>query len=124
MHTTRVVTPAAGMIKPNHFVEVSVHHEEFHTLEDLVDGIPKNWWCEDSRDKEVILTVIVHGSCSMETRSHQIRVHHFFSAKTIRIDPKSNIYRKGQGGSLNRSELRQFSNSSDTTDDPRNSHNP
>ncbi|XWS43920.1 hypothetical protein CRYUN_Cryun16bG0146000 [Craigia yunnanensis] len=50
------VTPAAGIIKPDQFVDVSVHHEEFHTLEDLVDGIPQNWWCEDTRDKEVICT--------------------------------------------------------------------
>ncbi|PPD66983.1 hypothetical protein GOBAR_DD36138 [Gossypium barbadense] len=47
------VTPAAGIIKPEQSVEVAVHHEEFHTLEDLVDGIPQNWWCEDTRDKEV-----------------------------------------------------------------------
>ncbi|EOY06996.1 Endonuclease/exonuclease/phosphatase family protein isoform 1 [Theobroma cacao] len=92
------VTPAAGIIKPEQFVEVSVHHEEFHTLEDLVDGIPQNWWCEDTRDKEVILTVFVQGSCSTETTSHQIHVRHCFSAKTVRIDSKSNTHRKGQGG--------------------------
>ncbi|XWS60028.1 hypothetical protein CRYUN_Cryun08bG0173000 [Craigia yunnanensis] len=118
------VTPAAGIIKPDQFVEVSVHHEEFHTLEDLADGIPQNWWCEDTRDKEVILTVIVYGSCSMETRSHHICVRHCFSAKTVGIDAKSNVCRKGHGGSLHISELRQLSSSSDTTDDPRNSHNP
>ncbi|KAK6245179.1 hypothetical protein QUC31_011588 [Theobroma cacao] len=111
------VTPAAGIIKPEQFVEVSVHHEEFHTLEDLVDGIPQNWWCEDTRDKEVILTVFVQGSCSTETTSHQIHVRHCFSAKTVRIDSKSNTHRKGQGGSLHRSELRQLSSSSDATDD-------
>ncbi|XVE76660.1 hypothetical protein DITRI_Ditri12bG0191800 [Diplodiscus trichospermus] len=113
------VTPAAGIIKADQFVDVSVHHEEFHTLEDLVDGIPQNWWCEDTRDKEVILKVIVQGSCSIETRSHQIHVRHCFSAKTVRIDSKSNNCRKGQGGSV-----QQLSSSSDTTDDPRNLHKP
>ncbi|XVE62110.1 hypothetical protein DITRI_Ditri06bG0092900 [Diplodiscus trichospermus] len=118
------VAPAAGIIKPDQFVEVSIHHEEFHTLEDLVDGIQQNWWCEDTRDKEVILTVIVHGSCSMETRSHHVRVRHCFSVKTVRIEAKSNAYRKGQGGSLHRSELiGQLSSFSDGTEDPRNSHN-
>ncbi|KAJ6859658.1 hypothetical protein NC651_036063 [Populus alba x Populus x berolinensis] len=48
------VTPAAGIIKQDHFVDISVHHEEFHSLEEHFDGIPQNWWCEDTRDKEAI----------------------------------------------------------------------
>ncbi|KAK9288500.1 hypothetical protein L1049_016959 [Liquidambar formosana] len=111
------VTPAAGIIKPEQFVEVSVHHEEFHTLEEFVDGVPQNWWCEDTRDKEVILVVNVRGSCSTETRSHRVRVCHCFSAKTVRIDSKSNSSRKFQGSLLHRSEFRQLSNSSNTGDD-------
>ncbi|GAV67148.1 Exo_endo_phos domain-containing protein [Cephalotus follicularis] len=111
------VTPAAGIIKPEASVDVSVHHEEFHTLEEFVDGIPQNWWCEDTRDKEVILVVIVQGSCSTETRTHRFRVRHCFSAKTIRIDSKSNGSRKHQGGSQHRSDLRQLSISSETADD-------
>ncbi|XP_017610493.1 type I inositol polyphosphate 5-phosphatase 12-like isoform X1 [Gossypium arboreum] len=108
------VTPAAGIIKPEQSVEVAVHHEEFHTLEDLVDGIPQNWWCEDTRDKEVVLTVSINGSCSTETKSHQIRVRHCFSAKTVRIDSKSSTNKKSQGGS------RKISSSSDAIDDSRN----
>ncbi|BBH07339.1 Endonuclease/exonuclease/phosphatase family protein [Prunus dulcis] len=97
------VTPAAGMIKPEQSVEVSVHHEEFHTLEEFVDGIPQNWWCEDTRDKEVILIVHVNGSCSAQTFSHRVRVRHCFSsAKTIRIVSKSNSSRKGQASPVHR----------------------
>jgi hypothetical protein len=68
------VTPAAGIIRPNHIVEVSVHHDEFQTLEEFVDGVPQNWWCEDNRDKEVILVVKVRGSHTTETRNHRVRV--------------------------------------------------
>ncbi|KAH9726616.1 Type I inositol polyphosphate 5-phosphatase 12 [Citrus sinensis] len=113
------VTPAAGVIKPDSYIEVSVHHEEFHTLEEFVDGIPQNWWCEDTRDKEVMLSLVVQGCCSNDTRKHQIRVRHCFSAKTVRIDSKSNGSRKHQGGSTNRSEPRQPSGSSDGSDDRR-----
>jgi hypothetical protein len=91
------------MIKPEQCAEVSVHHEEFHTLEEFVDGIPQNWWCEDTRDKEVILVVHVQGSCSAQTHSHRIRVRHCFSAKTVsRINLKSNSSRKGQGSPVHR----------------------
>ncbi|KAL5783909.1 hypothetical protein ACOSQ2_006301 [Xanthoceras sorbifolium] len=116
------VTPAAGMIKPDNYAEVSVHHEEFHTLEEFVDGIPQNWWCEDTRDKEVVLAVIVQGSCSTETRRHQIRVRHCFSAKSIRIDStKTNGSKKAQAGG----SLRQLSSSSsDTIDEQRSMSNP
>ncbi|XP_050236714.1 type I inositol polyphosphate 5-phosphatase 12-like isoform X2 [Mercurialis annua] len=117
------VTPAAGVIKPDQFAEVSVHHEEFHTLEEFVDGIPQNWWCEDTRDKEVILVVIIQGSSSTHIKSHKIHVRHCFSAKAVRIDTKLNNSKKNQSGNHNhRSELRQqLSNSSDTADEHRNS---
>ncbi|XP_021654896.2 type I inositol polyphosphate 5-phosphatase 12 isoform X2 [Hevea brasiliensis] len=115
------VTPSAGIIKPDQHAEISVHHEEFHTLEDFVDGIPQNWWSEDTRDKEVILVVVVQGSSSTEMRSHRIHVRHCFSAKAVRLESKSNNSRKNQGGALNRSELRQLSGSSDKGDDLGNS---
>ncbi|KAG4997662.1 hypothetical protein JHK82_028431 [Glycine max] len=51
------VSPATGIIRPDQIVEVSVHHEEFQTLEEFVDGVVQNSWCEDSRDKEAILVV-------------------------------------------------------------------
>lgn len=97
-------------------MEISVHHEEFHTLEEFVDGIPQNWWSEDTRDKEVILVLNVRGSCSTESRSHKIRVRHCFSAKTVRIDSKSSHSKKHQG-SLHRTEFRQVSNSSSVVAD-------
>ncbi|KAE8697679.1 Type II inositol 1,4,5-trisphosphate 5-phosphatase 14 [Hibiscus syriacus] len=109
------VTPASGIVKPDSFAEVAVHHEEFHTLEDLVDGIPQNWWCEDTRDKEVVLTVVTYGSCSTETKSHHIRVRHCFSAKAVRIGSKSNTNKKSQGGG----SLRKHNSTSESNDDSR-----
>ncbi|URD81202.1 IPPc [Musa troglodytarum] len=49
------VNPAVGIVKPGQTIEVSVHHEDLHTQEDLVDGSPQNWQCEDTRDEEVAL---------------------------------------------------------------------
>ena len=99
------------MIKPDQSAEVSVHHEEFHTLEEFVDGIPQNWRCEDTRDKEVILQVNVQGSCSAQTYTHRIRVRHCFSAKTVpRIDIKSNSSRRGQGSPVNKQPAANCSN--------------
>ncbi|KAK8685256.1 hypothetical protein V6N13_041261 [Hibiscus sabdariffa] len=112
------VTPAAGIVKPDSSAEIAVHHEEFHTLEDLVDGIPQNWWCEDTRDKEVLLRVVICGSCSTETKSHQIRVRHCFSAKTVRIEAKSSSNKKSQGGG----SLRKHNNTSDAKEDSRHGH--
>lgn len=114
------VTPAAGIIKQDHFVEIAVHHEDFRSLEELVDGIPQNWWSEDTRDKEATLSVNIQGSNRTETQSHQIVVRHCYSAKTVRIDSKSNNSWRGKGGSVHRSDLRQLSGSSDMVDDFRN----
>ncbi|KAJ6677539.1 INOSITOL 5-PHOSPHATASE [Salix viminalis] len=60
------------------------------------------------------------GSNGTETQSHQIVVRHCYSAKTVRIDSKSNNSWRGQGGSAHRSHLRQSSGSSDVVDDFRN----
>lgn len=112
--------PAGGIIRPDHFTDVVVHHEEFHTLEEFVDGIPQNWWCEDTRDKEVILVVNVRGSRTIETATHHIRLHHCFSSKTVRVDSKSSSSSRSsssQGGSLHRSEFRHCNSSSDVADD-------
>lgn len=119
------VTPAGGVIKPENYAAVSVHHEEFHTLEECVDGIPQSWWCEDTRDKAVLLVVLVQGCCSTETVRHQIHVRHCLSARTVRIDTKSNSNKQGtsesnaskkNGTSVLRSEVRQPSSSSDKKD--------
>ncbi|KAI3866107.1 hypothetical protein MKW92_009417 [Papaver armeniacum] len=96
------VNPAVGVIRPGESVEVTVQHEEFHTLEEFVDGVPQNWWSQqdsrDSRDKEVILSLNTQGSCSTRTNRQQITVRHSFSSKTnIRIDSKgSHSSKKGQ----------------------------
>lgn len=113
------MTPAAGTIKPEQSAEVAVHHEEFHTLEEFVDGIPQNWWCEDTRDKEVILVVNVQSSSSTRTCTHRIRVRHSFSAKTLRVDSNTtNTSRKNQPAPSHHhlSDVRQPNNSSETTD--------
>ncbi|KAM7489365.1 hypothetical protein LguiB_026849 [Lonicera macranthoides] len=125
------VMPAAGVIKPEQSTEISVNHVESHTLEDLVEGVPQSWWSEDTRDKEVILEVIVTGSCSTGTRTHKVHVRHCFSSKTVRIDStKGHSPKKPQGGgggggsTHNRSNAgnRQASSSSSDTADDHRSH--
>lgn len=118
------VTPAAGIINPEEFVEVSVSHKDFHTLEEYVDGIPQNWWSEDTRDKEVFLVINVCGSCSTHSYNHRVRVRHCYSGKSIRIDSKSNHSRKYHGGLIHRSDLRQLSTLTDAIDDSQHMKTP
>ncbi|KAK4421942.1 Type I inositol polyphosphate 5-phosphatase 12 [Sesamum alatum] len=89
------VSPAAGMINPDQVVEISIHHEDFHTTEEFVDGIPQSWWSEDTRDKEVILLVNIRGSCSTETKSHRVNVRHCYSGNPVNPEPKGNGSRRG-----------------------------
>uniref|UniRef100_A0A2N9EHA8 Inositol polyphosphate-related phosphatase domain-containing protein n=1 Tax=Fagus sylvatica TaxID=28930 RepID=A0A2N9EHA8_FAGSY len=117
------VTPAAGIIRPNHIAEVSVHHEEFQTLEEFIDGVPQNLWCEDNRDKEVILVVKVRGSYTIESRNHRVHVRHCVTAKTKRIDPEPKSSRQIQGTVLHRSDIQSLS-SYDVVDHLRNLHSP
>ncbi|XP_057781265.1 type I inositol polyphosphate 5-phosphatase 12-like isoform X2 [Salvia miltiorrhiza] len=93
------VTPAAGLIRPDQVADVSVHHEEFHKLEDLVEGVPQTWWAEDTKDKELILVVAVQGSCSTDVKTHRVIVRHRFSGNAIRIDQRSNPAANKQEGS-------------------------
>ncbi|XWS57233.1 hypothetical protein CRYUN_Cryun09bG0156400 [Craigia yunnanensis] len=118
------VTPAEGIIKPDHVAEVSVHLEAFHTQEEFVDGFPQNWWCEDNRDKEAILVVKVHGRYTMETRNHRIRVRHCCSGKMKKIDPKPSDSQKIQGNLLHRADYQRLSVSYDVVDHLRNLHSP
>ncbi|KAG6408442.1 hypothetical protein SASPL_131454 [Salvia splendens] len=101
------VTPAAGMIAPDQVTVVAVHHEEFHTSEEFVDGIPQSWWSEDTRDKEVILLVNIRGSCTAQPRTHRVHVRHIYSenlplaivpAAQPSMEPKRNTSKK-HGGS-------------------------
>ena len=118
------VTPAAGIIRPNHIAEVSVHHDEFLTLEEFVDGVPQNSWCEDNRDKEVILVVKVWGRYTMETRNHRVRVRHCVTAKIKWSDPELISTRQIQGTVLHRSDIQSLSSSYDVVDHLRNLHSP
>ncbi|VVA90103.1 unnamed protein product [Arabis nemorensis] len=93
------VSPAAGIIKPEGTVDVKVHHEDFHTLEEYVDGIPQNWWCEDTRDKEALLMVNIRGSCSTTLTSHSIKVRHCYSARVCLLENKPTNLTKNLGGS-------------------------
>ncbi|RZC71364.1 hypothetical protein C5167_034543 [Papaver somniferum] len=115
------VTPAAGVIKPCHVAEISMHHEEFHTLEEFVDGVAQSWLCEDTRDKEVLLLVIIRGSCSTKTGSHRICVRN--SSSSLRVNSKSNDSAKNQANVLHRS-VRPINGSSDVAEDLRNLHMP
>lgn len=117
------VTPAAGIIKPDHVAEVSIHLEAFQTHEEFVDGFPQNWWCEDNRDKEAILVVKVHGRYSMETRNHRIRVRFCCSGKMTKVNKPSDSL-KVQGNLLPRSDYQRLSVSYDVVDHLRNLHSP
>ncbi|KAI3411704.1 IPPc domain-containing protein [Psidium guajava] len=115
------VSPASGIIEPEQTTEVSVHHEKFQTVEELVDGVPQNWWCEDNRDKEVVLEVRVSGTYMTGTRNHRIRVRHCFSSKAKQADHAS---KQAQVNLLHRSDLQRLSDSYDVVDHFRNLHSP
>ncbi|KAJ0018361.1 hypothetical protein Pint_11667 [Pistacia integerrima] len=116
------VIPATGVIKPDHTVELSVHHEDFQTLEEFVDGVPQNWWCEDMRDQEIILIVKVRGRYSPDTKNHHVRVCHCYSVKTKKVDDKPNESGQVQGNVLPRSDYQRLSSSFEFVDQMRNLH--
>ncbi|KAK3441286.1 hypothetical protein EUGRSUZ_B01444 [Eucalyptus grandis] len=118
------VCPVSGIIEPEHTTEVSVHHEKFQTLEEFVDGVPRNSWCEDNRDKEVVLEVRVSSSYMTETRNHRIRVRHCFSSKGKQVDLISLDPKQAQINLLHRSDLQRLSDSYDMVDHFRNLHSP
>ncbi|RWR90463.1 type I inositol polyphosphate 5-phosphatase 13-like protein [Cinnamomum micranthum f. kanehirae] len=107
------VTPATGVINPGQIAEVSVHHEEKHTLEDIMDGVPQSWWSEDTRDKEVILALKITGNVSSDIRIHRVHVRHSFSPNTTTcIDSRGN-YRIAQANRSQRSEYRNLGSSNE-----------
>ncbi|KVI00443.1 Endonuclease/exonuclease/phosphatase, partial [Cynara cardunculus var. scolymus] len=99
------VAPAVGIIKPGSSAEVSIHHDETHTFEDFSEGAPQSWRSEDTRDKVVILSVVIRSSRSTETRSHHCQVRHPFSPKTTTNPEPSKAHgsKKHQGGTHHRS---------------------
>ncbi|XP_008811418.2 type I inositol polyphosphate 5-phosphatase 13-like isoform X1 [Phoenix dactylifera] len=76
------ITPTAGIIKPGHMIDVSLHHEDLDTLE-YVDGIPRNRWHEDTGGKVAILMVNIRGSCSVKSRSYRAQVRHISSTTSF-----------------------------------------
>ncbi|XP_031118495.1 type II inositol polyphosphate 5-phosphatase 15-like isoform X2 [Ipomoea triloba] len=120
------VSPVAGIIEPNHIIEVMVHHKDFQTVEEFVDGIPQNCWCEDARDKEIILVVRVRGSCTTEMKCHRIRVRHCFLGKTVHQSkkPSDSNHLPAAANLLHRSDIQHLSSSTDVFDHLKSIHSP
>lgn len=114
----------SGIIEPNHITEVLVHHKDFQTVEEFVDGIPQNCWCEDARDKEVMLVVRVRGSCTTEMKCHRIRVRHCFLGKTVPQSKKPSNSNHLPTNLLHRSDIQHLSFSSDVFDHLKSIHSP
>ncbi|XP_057527554.1 type I inositol polyphosphate 5-phosphatase 13-like isoform X2 [Amaranthus tricolor] len=110
------VSPACGVIDTEQSMDVTVRHTESHTLGDLVDGVPQNWWCEDTRDKEVVLAVQIKCSTSMEFTTHRIRVRHCYSTRRSHIGSRTNSSRRGSNSSHYRSESQRRDNNLDMVD--------
>lgn len=98
-----------------------MHLEDFPTVEEFVDGVAQNSWCEDTRDEEVILVLVVHGRFSTETRNHRIRVRHCPRGGSAKKQHETSL---GQINALHRSDCQQFSNTLDVVEQLRNLHSP
>lgn len=119
------VFPGTGIIKPNQIAEVSVHLEDFPTVEEFVDGVAQNSWCEDTRDEEIILVLVVHGRFSTETRSHRIRVRHCPRGGSAKKHYDDRPKTSGQLNALHRSDYHQLSNNTlDVVEQLKNLHSP
>ena len=94
---------------------MSVHHEDFQTLEEFVDGVSLNSWCEDARDREVILVVKVRGRYTTESRNQLVRVRHCSTSKKKQNDLEPDS-RQIKGTVLHRSDFQQLSSSHDVVD--------
>nr|XP_043610786.1 type I inositol polyphosphate 5-phosphatase 13-like [Erigeron canadensis] len=106
------VTPAVGIIKPGNSTEISIHHDDTYSEDDPAS---QYWHSEDTRDKVVILSVVIRGSRSTETKSHQCHVRNCYSPKsTVHHEPST----KGHGskkhlGSHHRSSAKHFDKGDD-----------
>lgn len=89
-----------------------MQHDDYLTQEEFVDGIPQNSWCEDTRDKEVVLLVDVSSTGSTESKGHRVHVRHCFSSKPDCGDRKK-LRRRNQSTHLHRSDIGNFSSSVD-----------
>ena len=93
-----------------------MQHEEFHTREEFIDGVQQNSWCEDARDKEVIMAVKISGSFSAYSKTHRVRINHCFSPKTAHSQSSANSERT-QASLRHRSDFSHLGSSSDVVDD-------
>ncbi|KAL4576632.1 hypothetical protein LXL04_012729 [Taraxacum kok-saghyz] len=120
------VKPTSGIIEPNHIVEISVHHQGYETMEEYVDGVAQNCWCEDVRDQEVMLVVEVRGTCTTEKKCHRVRVRHTqsLSDRTMPMEPKRDDLNRVYGNVLHRSDVKWLSGSRDVVDHIRDLHTP
>ncbi|KAJ0256144.1 Type II inositol polyphosphate 5-phosphatase 15 [Hirschfeldia incana] len=110
------VSPGTGIIKPNQIAEVSVRLEDFPTVEEYVDGVAQNSWCEDTRDEEVILVLVVHGRFSTQTKNHRIRVRHCPLGRSTKKHNDDRPKTSGQINALHRSDYQQLSNTLDVVE--------
>ncbi|KAL3323642.1 hypothetical protein AABB24_038013 [Solanum stoloniferum] len=118
------VNPAVGVIAPDQIVEISVHHEDRQTLEEFVDGIPQTSWCEDAKDKEVMLAIKVRSCFSTERKCHRVRVHHCFSGKPLPTKVRQSNSDHPQPNVLRRSDFQPSGFSADVVDDLINLNSP
>lgn len=120
------VKPTSGIIEPNHIAEIVVHHQGYETLEEYVDGVSQNSWCEDVRDKEVMLVVEVRGSCTTEKKCHRVRVRHTqsLSDKSMPMEPKHDNLNQVHANVLHRADAKWLSGSRDVVDHIRDLHTP
>lgn len=117
------VNPASGIIEADQIAEIAIRHEEFQTLEEFVDGVPQNFWCEDARDKEVMLVVKVRGSCTPEAKCHRIRVRYSITGKLTPMNRKVTNPITAPANLL-RSNFHKLSGSCDVVDQLRNLYTP
>ncbi|CAA0821233.1 Type II inositol 1-4-5-trisphosphate 5-phosphatase FRA3 [Striga hermonthica] len=119
------VKPASGIIEADQITEISIRHEEYETFEEFVDGVPRNFWCEDARDKEVILAVKVRGTCTTEPKCHRVRVRYSITGKlTPMNNSKANNSSGAHANLLHRADYHRMSGSCDVVDHLRNLHTP
>ncbi|XP_074570120.1 type II inositol polyphosphate 5-phosphatase 15-like isoform X2 [Curcuma longa] len=104
------VYPASGIIKPGQTIEVSVLHDDYSTKEEYVDGVAQNCWCEDNRDKEVLLLIQVTGTGSTDSKSHKVAVRH--SSPGAECGDRKELRRRNQSSHLHRSDVGDFGSSS------------
>lgn len=118
------VKPTAGIIQPGHIAEILVQHEGYETLEEFVDGVPQNCWCEDARDKEVMMVIEVRGSYSVEAKNHYVCVRHSVCAKNMPMEHKPNNSSRGHANVLHRSDIQWLNDSCDVVDHLSKLHSP